>query len=147
MPLSPVDLWLIAGLVLIFLEFVVPGFVICFFGGGALLVAGALAIWPDLGSAAVVGLFIVFSLALLFGVRRFLPKTFRGRKEELRADPDSDDVAGSHVKVVEAIAPNVPGKVEFRGSLWIAAADTDISADAVVEVVRRDNLTLFVRPL
>lgn len=147
MPLSAVDLWLIAGLVLIFLEFIVPGFVICFFGCGALLVAGALAIWPDLGSAAVVGLFIVFSLALLFGLRRFMPKTFRGTKEEVHADPDADDVAGQHVKVVEAIDPNVPGKVEFRGTLWIAACDTAVPAGAVVEVVRRDNLTLHVRPL
>ena len=146
-PLSPVSFCLLAGIALIVAEFVVPGVMICFFGIAAVILAGVYALVPGLPTAAALALYIVLSLAMVFGLRRFLPNTFRGRTSVEAGDPDDDGVAGCHVRVAEAIVPDVPGKVEFRGSLWTAAAETAVPAGETVEVVRRDNLTLHVRPL
>ncbi len=145
--LSPVSYWLLLGILLVVSEFVVPGFVICFFGVAAILVAGLYALFPSLAFSWAILIYIVLSLALVFASRRFLPKTFRGRTDVEKGDPDDDGVRGERVRVAEAIAPDVPGKVEFRGSLWIAAAEEAVPAGAVVEIERRDNLTLHVRKL
>lgn len=147
MNLSPASFCLLIGIILIVAEFVVPGVMICFFGAAAVVLAGVYALVPSLPTGVALALYIVLSLAMVFGLRRFLPKTFRGRTSVERGDPDDDDVAGSHVRVAEAIAPDQPGKVEFRGSLWNAAATDSIPSGAMVEVVRRDNLTLHVRKL
>jgi membrane protein implicated in regulation of membrane protease activity len=139
--------WFVLGLLLVLSEFAVPGVMICFFGFAALLVAGLLLVWPTAPTSVVLAAYIVLSLALLFGLRRYMPKTFRGHAKAAESDPDEDDVAGSRVVVVEAVAPNRPGKVEFRGTNWTAVSDAALAAGAAAVVVRRDNLTLTVRPL
>lgn len=141
------SLWFVMGLLLVFSEFIVPGVLICFFGFAAILMAGLLCLWPAMPSSLLLALYIATSLALLFGLRRYMPKTFRGHTKVATSDPDEDDVAGSHAAVVEAIAPDQPGKVEFRGSNWNACANTSIAVGARVEILRRDNLTLVVKPL
>ena len=138
-------LCLVAGIALVVAEFAVPGVMICFFGAAAIVLAGVYAVWPGLPFAAALALYIALSLAMLFGLRRYMPKTFRGKKSVEAGDPDDDSVAGASAKVVEAISPEVPGKVEFRGTLWSAAAAEPVGAGETVEIERRDNLTLHVR--
>ena len=144
-PVSPAQFCLLAGIALVVAEFAVPGVMICFFGAAALVLAGVYAAFPGLPFAAALALYIALSLAMVFGLRRFLPKTFKGRSSVEAGDPDDDDVAGSLVRVAEAISPDVPGKVEFRGTLWTAAADEPVAAGEIVEILRRENLTLRVR--
>ncbi len=50
--------WLVAGLVMCALEFVVPGFIIIFFGAGAVLTAFATLIFPEMGANAQALLFL-----------------------------------------------------------------------------------------
>jgi len=138
-------LWVFAGLSLILLEFAVPGFIIFFFGAGALLVAllqwlvPAPPVWQLICWAA-------FSAALLFGCRRWLPRTFRGgsSKRPLDAGEDFDRAAGGNAVVVEGAAAGEIGKVEFQGSLWNARFEADRAAGERVTVLRRENLTLIV---
>ena len=75
-----------------------------------------------------------------------MPKTFRGHVKTAESDPDEDDVAGAPATVVEAIAPGVPGKVEFRGTNWTASAEATLPVGALVVVERRENLVLHVKP-
>lgn len=140
------SLWFIGGLLLTFSEFIVPGVLICFFGIAAMLMAGLLLLWPGIPSSLLLALYIATSLALLFGLRRYMPNTFRGRVKLAESDPDEDDVAGAPATVVEAISPEVPGKVEFRGTNWTAIADAALPVGALATVVRRSNLTLHVKP-
>ena len=144
-PISPAQFCLFAGIALVVAEFAVPGVMICFFGAAAIALAGVYAVFPGLPFAAALALYIALSLAMVFGLRRFLPATFKGRTSVEAGDPDDDGVAGSRVRVVEAISPDVPGKVEFRGTLWTAAASEPVAAGETVVVERRDNLTLRVR--
>jgi membrane protein implicated in regulation of membrane protease activity len=140
--------WIAAGLVLVALELVVPGFVIFFFGLGAVLTGLVLFVVPGLSSSLQILLFAVASLLLLVTCRRFMPKSFRGRSTQAEGDPDDDEVAGSIARVAApGLSAGHEGKVEFRGTLWNARAEgsDDLAAGTEVVVVRRENLLLVVR--
>ena len=47
--------------------------------------------------------------------------------------------------MVQKITPKLPGKVDFHGTHWLAAADAEIPEGSVVEVTGKDNLTLKVK--
>ena len=138
--------WLGAGVLLTVSEFIVPGFVICFFGISAMIVSVICAFVNDLSLAWQLTWFGAISVVLLFVSRLVAPDVFKGGtvKTELVGDIDSDDIIGKKAIVKEAIGVNTAGKVEFRGTLWEAVANSDIPAGKTVIVTRRKNLTLTV---
>ncbi len=137
--------WFIAGAMLIVAEFAVPGVFICFFGVGALLTGAAVWIFPSLSLTAQIAIFAVLSIGFLFGCRRFMPQSFRGIRKVDQSDIENDDIAGAEAVVTEAVTPDAPGKVEFRGSQWTARADRAIGVGERASIVRRKNLTLFLK--
>ena len=138
-------IWLIAGVVLILAEFIIPGFVICFFGAAALLVGVLLLIFPAMSLVWQLLLFAVLGVVLLLGCRRFMPAIFRGSESAAAVDIDDDGVCGEICVCRSEIVPQLPGKVEFRGSLWNASADEKIVPGENCVVISRNNLTLAVR--
>ncbi len=137
--------WCIAGILLVFAEAIVPGFIIFFFGLAALLVGLLLFAVPDLPVTVVLALYLALSLGLLFGCRALFPETFRGRRSRSGQDPDEDNVAGARAFVRTPIRPGSEGRVDFRGSEWTAVSDEDLPVGAEVEIVSRNNITLTVR--
>ena len=137
--------WCIAGILLVFAEAIVPGFIIFFFGLAALLVGLLLFAVPDLSLTVVLALYLALSLGLLFGCRALFPETFRGRRSRSGQDPDEDNVAGARAFVRTPIRPGSEGRVDFRGSEWNAVSDEDLPVGAEVEIVSRNNITLTVR--
>jgi membrane protein implicated in regulation of membrane protease activity len=138
-------LWTLAGILLIFVELILPHFVLAFFGGGALVTAltTAIGLTPTMTSQLVV--FIVSSLLLLFLLRRTLKKTLTGNMK------DSDDLQpfdldiGKIVAVVRDIDPHAGvGKVKYLGTHWDAMAEEFIAAGESVRIVGGSNLTLRV---
>ena len=138
--------WFGIGILLTVSEFVVPGFVICFFGISAMVVSIICAFINDLSLAWQLTLFAAISVILLFLSRLIAPQIFKGGtvQDGFKGDIDSDDVVGKKAIVKQAITANTSGKVEFRGSLWEAVADCDIPEGETVIVVKRENLTLTV---
>ncbi|MBE6408475.1 MAG: NfeD family protein [Lentisphaerae bacterium] len=141
---SPVFLWFIAGVILILAEFMIPGFVICFFGIAALIVAGLVWLIPALSVTGQLLIFAALGVVLLLLCRLLLPRAFRGKKDDDELDIDSDNIAGSSCVCTEAISPQAAGKVEFRGSTWLAVADSLIAPGENCTVLSRNNLTLKV---
>ena len=138
-------LWLCAGVVMIIAEFILPGLVICFFGVGAIAVSLLCAFFPGLSLAWQLMIFAVSAVVLIIAVRRIAPGIFKGGSvTEKTADIDGDDVVSSPAMTVTEITPQVPGKVEFRGTLWDASADTTIAQGTPVIITARKNLMLFV---
>ena len=138
--------WIICGILMILMEFGMPGFVICFFGLSALITGGVVFVFPAL---TLVWQLLIFAIggALLVIVSRWVaPGVFRGKVNRESLDIDGDDVAGGSCICREDIAPGLPGKVEFRGSLWRAESDKSIAAGENCVIEKRDNLTLTVRP-
>jgi membrane protein implicated in regulation of membrane protease activity len=145
--LKPELIWFIIGLVLLLLEFVVPGLIIFFFGVGAFVVA-LLCIFLDISVNLQLLLFLVSSIVLLVVLRRELSKTFMGHVGFSQDTSENmDDFTGGRAKVIRVIRPNMPGRVEFHGSQWDAESDEEIPEGAQVEVMGKSNITLKVRTI
>lgn len=128
-------IWFIIGIGLAFLELLMPGFVVLFMGLGCLVVAGVLLIWPLTVTQQVL-IFIVATITLIVLLRKWLMKTFKGLSS-VQSEADFDDFPnGARVKVVQRISPQVNGRIQFRGTLWDAAADEEIEKGEVAKIVR-----------
>ena len=136
--------WLVCGLVLVLSELAVPGFVIFFFGIGALVTAAVHWVVPALPLAGQCLVFVVASLLTLWLLRKQL---MPGRRtQEAEAEPDTE-LVGATAEVCEAIRPGVPGRVLLRGVTWTAEADEALEPGTAVRVTARQNITLRVARL
>ncbi len=138
--------WLSLGLILAVSEFVVPGFVIIFFGAGAIVTGVVKMFFGGLPDSAALLIFVLSSLGSLLAFR----KTWAGgkvvRDGNTKDEGDVDEsCVGRKVNVVEAIAPGRAGKVELNGANWNAEADEALSVGAVAVVTGRHGLTLAVK--
>jgi membrane protein implicated in regulation of membrane protease activity len=148
--LRPELVWFLIGLVLLVMEFALPGLIIFFFGVGAWITAIVclLSTYVDNSINAQLIIFIVSSVLSLLILRKWVKGVFLGHsgaQQDLRED--LKEFIGERAIVVEAITPKAGGKVEFHGTNWEARADSDIAAGAVVEIVGKDNITLKVKSL
>ncbi len=137
--------WFIAGVALILAEFSVPGVYVCFFGIGAILTGIVAWLFPAVPLTAELFIFAFLSVVFLLVCRRFMPKSFRGTVKVDISDIENDDIADAEVVVLEAITPNAPGKVEFRGALWTARAERSIAVGERAKIRERRNLTLYLK--
>ena len=133
-------IWIIAGIVLTVSEFVIPGFVVCFFGVGAIFTGLLLWLFSGIGLTWQIVIFVAASLIFTLVGRRI----FHGKRAGDIDDVDQDDFSGEIAVVTEAVSPNHPGKVEFRGSYWTALADAELAVGTTVRIIKRENLTLTV---
>ena len=144
---EPQVIWCLVGLVLLLMEFVMPGLIVFFFGLGAWVVA-AVCLFADISINAQLIIFIISSIVLLLVLRKWLKGVFFGHvKSKQELTEDLKEYAGEKVVVTEKIGLNRSGKVELHGTNWEAEADEEIAEGTVVEVIDKDNLTLKVRPL
>lgn len=143
--LRPELIWFFIGLLLLFIELVVPGLVIAFFAFGAWVVA-AVYLFTPLSLNQQLALFIMASVLSLVLARSWIKGLFTGYVSS-RQEPDENltDFVGERAVVVQKITPKLPGKVELHGTHWLAAADAEIPEGSVVEVTGKDNLTLKVK--
>ncbi|HID97317.1 MAG TPA: NfeD family protein [Thermodesulfobacteriaceae bacterium] len=145
MTVSPVLVWFLIGLAFLGIELALPGFIIFFFGVGALCVALVL-IMTDLSLTAQLVIFLVSSLLTLLLLRAWIRSVFLGGSsmQDDSVSVDSDQANGI---VTEAIDPPAAGRVKYGGSFWRAVADEPIAEETVVDIVEKNNLTVKVRPL
>ena len=144
--MQPQYLWAIAGVLLLVAELGIPGLIIFFFGLGALLTAVVAWIAP-LSLNQQLLLFLISSLLMLVGLRRWLKNIFTGftaRKQNPEQNADSD-FAGRTVLVREPIAPGHDGMVELNGTDWRAASDETLAPGEQAVVTAQNGLTLQVR--
>ena len=136
--------WALLGILLIISEFFIPGFVIFFFGAGALLNGLLTVLFPALRPQFLIQIvvWLSFSGLSLFALRKYLAKIFKGR---LLSSVDDSDFAGKQAEVVKAIKPDKPGRVRFEGTTWKAVSfDETMKAGEKVEILRKESLTFVV---
>lgn len=142
---QPYVIWVFVAMALFLMEFAIPGLIVFFFGVGALVVA-VCTYFFDLHLNVQLMLFILSSVILLFGLRRWLKNIFTGQTRSSAGGlSDRDEFVGERTVVKEAIRRHVPGKVELHGTDWRAEAEEDIEAGAIVEIIGRRNIALVVK--
>lgn len=141
--------WFIGGVVLMLLEFLLPGGIVFFLGLGATLVSlllytGLIEGWIQAFTAWFVG-----SLLLLFGLRGVVQKLIPAQVERGRTDEDLD-AYDQIAEVAETIPAGGEGRINFRGSTWAAKhyhENRALEAGTRVRIVFRDNLLWIVEAI
>ena len=144
---EPELIWFIVGLIFLLAEFIIPGFVIFFFGAGAWVVA-LLALFFNIPLNFQLLIFLLSSVFLLIFLRKRVTQIFIGRQKRVESPDDNlDEFKGENATVIEEIVPGKPGKVEFHGSQWKAESDDPIAAGKIVEIISTKSITLKVKPV
>ncbi|AQT70314.1 hypothetical protein STSP2_03520 [Anaerohalosphaera lusitana] len=146
--LKPEIIWCLVGLVLLLMEFAVPGLILFFFAIGAWIVALVCLFWDSAGLDAQLIIFLIASITSLLALRRYLKNIFHGHIRSVQSGKqDLDEFVGQRVTVRSAIPANGTGRVEFRGTEWNATSDDPLAPGEPAEIISKDNLTLKVKKL
>lgn len=148
MSFNPPLIWFLVGVVLLLLEFALPGAIIVFFGLGAWV--AALTTWAGvsetLGSQILV--FAISSVVLLLTLRRRLRGQFLGHSAgEQDLTHDLDEFVGQVVSVTEAIGPGADGTIEYKGANWEARSPYRFQTGERVRITRIEGIRVTVGPL
>ena len=143
---NPTLLWFLAGLALIFLEFMVPGVILVFFGIGA----WAAAVTTHFGLTASFQfqllVFAVTSILLLVVLRKWIQGKFYGHVGDVQDQTKNiDEFTGQIVVVLEDVIPNkMKGAVEFKGARWRAVSNEEIKKGEMAIITGVDGIILNV---
>lgn len=140
--MNAVTIWLLCGVIGVGLELVLPGFIIIFFGCGAILTGIADWIFPSLPIEAQLVIFLVCSIVLLLLFRKMLKNKFFSKSKE-----SDDELADEYIgKLAIAITDfqNGRGEVEFKGSKWDALSNEEIHKGDSVIITTRESIKLVV---
>lgn len=149
MILSPSLIWFLVGVAFLIAELVMPAFILIFFTAGCWI--AAVVVWLfDVELTKQILIFLVSSLILLFTLRKYSLKIFRGKTQDEIDDHYSDSKIGKTAIVTKKITPNVPGEIKVMGSFWRATANEEIEEGKSVLIEKKDSedgLTLKVKPV
>lgn len=146
---SPALIWFLIGVAFLIAELAMPGFILIFFTLGSWITAIA-AGFTAIDLTVQLLVFLLSSLVLLFALRKYSIRTFRGTTSDTVDDHYADALNGKKAVVTQTITPDVPGEIKVTGSFWRAVADTPIEKGQPVLIVDKateDGLTLRVKPL
>lgn len=135
-------IWIIIGLVLFLLEFVLPGLVLFFFAVGAWVVA-ILCLFIDLTINEQLIIFLISSVATILLLRKWLSKVLWKRKHS--TELLEDEFLGKIAKAETAISPGENGKVDFKGTTWQASSEDIIEKGENVIIIGNESILLHVK--
>jgi inner membrane protein len=139
-------IWWVIGIVLVLLEFLLPGLVVVFLGLGAFLVAILLHFGVIAG---VLQEFLVWFLASIFFLvtLRFMVILYYPSDTKKKDVNEDHEVIGSTATLIEDITNLHKGRIKHSGSTWPvkSANGEELKTGEKVEIVGRDNLTWIVK--
>jgi inner membrane protein len=142
---NPVFLWLIAAIILLILEFIIPGVLIIFFSFGALVLMLLTWLFPSLPLDIQLIIFLIVSVLSLILLRRKLKKVFHGRKSGSTKEDESDGIIGKTVTVTVDITPKSAGRISLNGTEWTAESTEECKTGERVVITGRESLILKVK--
>ena len=145
---NPVFTWCFVGVILLIIEFMLPGFVIFFFSLGAFIVALICLLFPSVTINSQLIIFLITSILTLVFLRKWFTNIFSGifnHKSEMPKNIDS--YVGKTAVVTQKISEDVNGKIEFHGTEWSAIANTAIDKGERVIITKQDNITFEVKKI
>jgi membrane protein implicated in regulation of membrane protease activity len=141
--LSTAVVWFIIGFLFFLLEFVVPGFILFFFGIGAWVVGILLLLFAPMSINAQLLIFLGTSVFTVLLFRNWV----RGKLGMMRSQKISleDEIIGKKAKAETAIIPGGRGKVSFRGITWDAFSPEGVEEGEEVLIIANESIILTVK--
>lgn len=130
-------IWLLVGIALLLSEFLIPGFLIFFFGVGALLLSIMLKMIPAFHGVIwlQIVLFIIISIVLLVTLRSKFRKILHGDLYK-----EKEDYVGEECKVVETVYKDKPGRIKYQGTTWEAYAENStVKKNQMATILRKKD--------
>jgi membrane protein implicated in regulation of membrane protease activity len=144
---DPALYWLIIGVMLFFLELALPGFILFFFGLGAIITAAVAWLTP-IGVAWQLALFIVASVLSIVMLRGLIQRRFFAPAVTDDGEPEDKDIVlaapGDRGVVSATITPPGEGRIKYSGTFWRATADEKIEEGEIIAVVQQNDLVIHV---
>jgi len=138
-------IWLIISGVFFIVEMFTVGFLVFWFGLGA-LIAMIASIWID-NIVIQTTIFVISSTILLFTTRSFVEKF---AKTENTEKTNAFSIEGKTGKVIQEINPiEGTGQIKINGEVWSAKSsdNTSISQNTQVIVQKIDGVKAIVKPI
>lgn len=140
-------IWMVAGIIFLFAEIILPGAIAVFLGLAALIVAASLYFGFINGWVNAFTMWFISSLLLIIILRSFFHRFMQGDVEKQNTDEDMD-AFGSIVEVIEKIEPTKNGRIRFRGTTWTAKCyDKILLPGSKAKIVLRKDIDWVVEPM
>lgn len=136
--------WLISGVIMLGAEFFVPGFVVFFFGTGAVLASILCILYPETSLLLEIAVFLISALVMLALSRRLPAKLLCSQQALPLPDIALDNISGSTATAITGITPENIGKVVFKESLWSAVSGEEIKTGETVRIISCKNEIMIV---
>lgn len=138
-------IWFIIGLVLMLLEFAVPGLVLIFFGVGAWITA-LVCLLADVGINTQLAIFLISSIVSLALLRRVLKRRYM---DEVFVEGEGleDEYIGKVATAIRTFGVGEVGKVSFKGSDWEAVTTQPVKEGQLLRITGYKSVRLFVEPI
>ena len=142
--LSVSVLWFVIGFAFFLLEFVIPGFILFFFGIAAWIVA-LLSLFVDIDINVQLLVFLGTALTTVALFRKWL----RAKLGTYSEGPQilEDEFIGKTAIAETPIAAGKNGKVDFKGTSWDACSEDTIAAGQNVLITGTRSIILIVKPI
>ncbi|WP_285008512.1 NfeD family protein [Pedobacter faecalis] len=136
-------IWFCIGFAFFLLEFLLPGFILFFFGVGAWIVA-IMTLMAEVSVNTQILVFIGSSVITVLLLRNWLKAKFGTTVNDTELE---DEFVGKVGQAETNIGPNQQGKVEFKGTMWDAISDEPILAGENVLITGTKSIKLIVKPI
>jgi membrane protein implicated in regulation of membrane protease activity len=133
--------WFVIGFGLFLLEFIIPGFILFFFGVGAWIVA-IVTLFVDISLDTQLIIFITSSILTILLFRKWVKKIILTRKFTSEIE---DEFIGKPGIAETMIAPGKNGKIVFKGTSWDAKSEDVIQSGENVIVIGNESILLIVK--
>jgi membrane protein implicated in regulation of membrane protease activity len=134
--------WFGIGLAFFLLEFVLPGFILFFFGAGAWIVA-IMTLFLNVSLNVQLLVFLGSSILSVLLFRNWVKQKIG--MTPILGNTLEDEFIGKMAKAETPISPGTNGRVEFKGTLWDAYSDDRISAGENVLITGNESILLIVK--
>lgn len=138
-------IWLIAGLVLMFIELIIPGLVVVFLGLAAIFVSLGRFTRLIQGEVDSLIIWFILSIVLVLSLRWIALKLFPEETGYVLQERGSDAV----VEVLETVYNgDISGRIKYEGTTWPAICHNgEIQPGKKVKLLYRDNLAWVVEAI
>ena len=141
--LNDAVIWFCIGFAFFVLEFLIPGFILFFFGVGAWVVA-IVSLFVEVTLNTQIIIFIASSLLTVLLLRSWIRRKLGAYGEN--SSLLEDEFVGKIAKAETNIVPGAGGKVSFKGTSWDASSDDLIPAGDHVIITETRSILLIVKP-
>jgi len=142
---NPPLVWFLIGLVFAFLELIVPGLVLLFFGIGAWITSVFCLVF-DVETGFQILVFSITTIVSLVILRKYFKKTFFQEKKN-GEETLEDEFIGKTAIAETNISPGIEGKITLKGTIWTAKSSEPIIKGQRIEIVDKESITLIVKPI